>query len=74
MLHTLHTGEVQSKKAGVKLALRFVDPKSRELIGRVWRDREGVRFGIIIGQKAATELFDETFEFIIYAAAQIDIE
>lgn len=32
MLHTLHTGEVQSKKAGAKWAQQFVAPEWRSLL------------------------------------------
>jgi predicted nucleotidyltransferase len=74
MLHTLHTGEVQSKKAGATWARQVVDPEWRELIDRAWDDREGVRFGVKIGQKANEELLCETLAFIQYAVAQIDAE
>jgi hypothetical protein len=69
MLHTLHTGTVQSKKAGVAWAREFVDPKWRNLIDQAWADREGVRFGVKIGQRAEASLLNETLEFIKYAIA-----
>jgi predicted nucleotidyltransferase len=72
MLHTLHAGTVQSKKAGVKWAKEFVDPKWVKLIDRAWNEREGVRFGVKIGQRAETSLLYETLEFIKYAVAQVD--
>lgn len=72
MLHSLHTGAVQSKKAGAKWAREFVDPKWGELIDRAWNEREGVRFGVKIGQRAEASLLYETVEFIKYAVAQID--
>ena len=56
MLHTLHTGTVHSKKAGVKWAKEFVDPKWIKLIDRAWNEREGVRFGVKIGQRAEESL------------------
>ena len=70
MLHTLYTGEVQSKKAGARWAQHFVDLDWRALIGRAWNDREGVRFGEKIGQKADEELLYETLAFIKYVVAQ----
>jgi len=74
MLHTLRTGEVQSKKAGATWARHFVDPRWRELIDRAWYDREGVRFGVKIGQRADEELLYKTLEFTKYAVFQIDDE
>jgi hypothetical protein len=72
MLHTLRTGTVQSKKAGAKWAKQYVAPKWVRLIGQAWNEREGVRFGEKIGQRAETSLLYETLEFIRYAIAQID--
>jgi hypothetical protein len=72
MLHTLHTGTVQSKKAGVQWAKQYVDPKWVKLIDQAWNEREGVRFGEKIGQRAETSVLYETLEFIKYAIAHID--
>jgi hypothetical protein len=72
MLHTLHTGTVQSKKAGVKWAKQFVDPTWIKIIDQAWKEREGVRFEIKIGQRAESTLLHETLEFIKYAVAQLD--
>ncbi|HEX5944313.1 MAG TPA: aminoglycoside adenylyltransferase domain-containing protein, partial [Anaerolineales bacterium] len=72
MLHTLHTGTVQSKKAGAKWAKEFVDPKWEKLIDQAWKEREGVRFLVKIHQRAEQTLPYETLEFIKYALAQID--
>jgi predicted nucleotidyltransferase len=72
MLHTLHTGTVQSKKAGVEWAKRFVEPKWVKIIDQAWNEREGVRFGVKIGQRAELALLNETLEFMKYAVAQID--
>src|ERR1051326_4213104 len=44
MLHTLHTGTVQSKKAGAEWAKEFVDSRWVQLIDQAWHEREGVRF------------------------------
>ena len=70
MLHTLHTGTVQSKKAGAKWAKQFVEPKWIKLIDGAWNEREGVRFGVKIGQRAELELLFETLEFMKYTVAQ----
>jgi predicted nucleotidyltransferase len=72
MLHTLHTGTVQSKKAGMQWAKQFVDPNWVTLIDQAWNERDGVRFGIKIGQRAESTLLYETLEFIKHAVSQID--
>jgi hypothetical protein len=72
MLHTLHTGTVQSKKAGVQWAKQFLDPKCVNIIDQAWNERKGVRFGVKIGQRATSSLIHETLEFIKYAIVQID--
>ena len=72
MLHTLQTGTVQSKKAGAIWAKQFVDPKWIKIIEQAWNEREGVRFGVKIGQRAEEVLLQETLDFIKYAIAQID--
>jgi predicted nucleotidyltransferase len=74
ILHTLHTGEVQSKKAGAIWAQQAVDPAWRTFVARAWADREGVRFGTKIGQRADKELLDETLAFVDYAAARMEDE
>jgi predicted nucleotidyltransferase len=74
MLHTLHTGEVQSKKAGAEWAKEYVEPIWRKLIDRAWDDREGVRFGVKIGQRADEQLLEETLEFVQYAVVRVDDE
>jgi predicted nucleotidyltransferase len=72
MLHTLHTGTVQSKKAGMKWAKQFEDPKWIKIIDQAWKEREGVRFLVKIGQRAEPTVLYETLEFIRYAVAQTD--
>jgi len=72
MLHTLHTGTVQSKKAGAQWAKQFIDPKWVKLIDQAWNEREGVRFMAKIRQRAEQSLLDETLDFINYAVSQID--
>lgn len=71
-LHTLHTGTVQSKKVGMLWAKQFVDPKWIELIDQAWVEREGVRFGIKVEQRAETARLDETLDFMQYAVARMD--
>jgi predicted nucleotidyltransferase len=72
ILLTLHTGTVQSKKAGMLWAREFVDPKWVKCIDQAWKEREGVRFGVKIGQRAKSPILDETLEFMKYAVAQMD--
>jgi hypothetical protein len=72
MLHTLYTGTVQSKKAGMQWAKRSVDTKWAKLIDQAWHERDGVRFGIKIGQRAEFTQLYETLEFIKYAVSQMD--
>jgi predicted nucleotidyltransferase len=72
MLHTLHTGTVQSKKAGMKWAKQFVEPKWLKIIDQAWKEREGVRFLVKIRQRAELTLLYETLDFIKYTVAQID--
>lgn len=72
MLHTLHTGTVQSKKAGAKWAKGIVDPQWVQLIEQAWNEREGVRFMVKITQQAEQTLLYKTLEFIKYAIALID--
>ncbi|MBC7877943.1 MAG: DUF4111 domain-containing protein [Anaerolineales bacterium] len=72
MLHTLQTGTVQSKKAGVKWAKQFVEPKWVHIIDQAWNEREGVRFLVKIRQRAEQTLLYESLEFIKYAVVQID--
>jgi len=72
MLHTLHTGTVQSKKAGAQWAKQYVDSKWIKLIDQAWNEREGVRFMVKIHQRAEQSLLGETLDFINYAVSQID--
>lgn len=70
MLHTFYTGTVQSKKAGAKWAKQFVEKKWIQLIDQAWHEREGVRFGVKIGQRAEQELLFETLEFMKHVIEQ----
>jgi hypothetical protein len=71
MLHTLHTGTVQSKKAGATWAKGFVDPKWIELIEQAWSEREGVRHMVKIRQRAEQSLLYETLEFMRHAVSRM---
>ncbi len=72
MLHSLRTGTVQSKKAGMTWAKQSLDPKWVWLIEQAWNEREGVRYCVKIGQRADPVILGETLEFIQYAVAQRD--
>jgi predicted nucleotidyltransferase len=72
MLHSLHTGKVQSKKAGMEWARQTLAPRWKKLIDQAWEEREGVRCGVKIGQRAELSLLNETLEFMNYAVAQRD--
>jgi predicted nucleotidyltransferase len=72
MLHSLHTGTVQSKKAGMEWAKQYLDPKWVKFIDQAWDERQGVRFGIKIGQRAELSLLNETTDFIKHAVSQMD--
>ena len=72
MLHTLQTGTVQSKKAGMEWAKQFLEQKWVYLIDQAWNERKDVRFGVKIGQRAKSSLLLETSEFIKYAIARAD--
>jgi predicted nucleotidyltransferase len=71
MLHTLYTGTVQSKKAGAAWARQSLDSRWASLIDQAWKEREGVRFGEKIAQRAEAALLSETLAFIQYAVARI---
>ncbi len=72
MLLTLHTGTVQSKKAGMIWAKQFIDPRWVGLLDQAWEERAGVRFGVKIGQRAELTSLNKTLEFMNYAVALIN--
>jgi hypothetical protein len=72
MLHSLHTGTVQSKKAGAAWAKEFVDPKWAKVIDAAWTERQGVRFMEKIFQRAEQTVLDETLEFMKYVLGKIE--
>jgi hypothetical protein len=67
MLHTCHSGTVQSKLSAVKWAEQSLDSAWCELIRKAWTERIGVRFGDKVRQPAQTRLLHETARFIAYA-------
>ncbi|MBD3168490.1 MAG: DUF4111 domain-containing protein [candidate division Zixibacteria bacterium] len=71
MLHTLETGKVQSKQAGVKWGLNNLDTGWSDLIQEAWKEREGVRFCAKIRQRANLAALEKTNEFIQYAISKM---
>lgn len=71
MLHTLKTSTVQSKLDGVKWGLKNLDPVWGDLIRKAWKEREGVRFCVKIGQRADSIALEKTHEFIQCAVRDI---
>ena len=72
MLHTLHTGTVESKRAAVTWAEQSLDANWRELIRQAWAERNGARFGLKVRQPADAGLLQETALFIAYALNELD--
>ena len=72
MLHTLKTGTVQSKLAGMNWALQNLDPKWAKFIKQAWKERKGVRHMVKIRQRALQPALEETMAFIKYAVREID--
>jgi len=72
MLHTLQTGVVQSKLAGMKWAAESLSTAWTGFIQQAWKEREGVRFCVKIRQRADTKALGETLKFIKYALRQIE--
>lgn len=66
MLHTLRTGAVRSKYAGMQWALTALDPDWHRLIRGAWLEREGVRYCIKIRQRARDRALRETQQFLEY--------
>jgi predicted nucleotidyltransferase len=72
MLHSLHTGTVESKRAAVKWAEQSLDANWRELIRQAWAERNGVRFGLKVRQPADAGLLHKTAQFIVYTLNELD--
>ncbi len=72
ILHTLHTGEVHSKKAGAIWAKEALASEWAAFIEQAWQDREGVRFGVKIGQRAEKKALTETLAFMQYAMQEMN--
>jgi hypothetical protein len=67
MLHTLHSGTVQSKRSGVDWAQQSLDPEWHDLIRHAWTERQGARFGAKIRQPAQANLLQSSSDFMAYA-------
>jgi hypothetical protein len=70
MLQTIETGTVQSKVAGARWAQHALDSRWGLLIQQAWEEREGVRFGEKIRQRADSELLQESFRFLQYTLGE----
>jgi hypothetical protein len=64
MLHSLHTGEVRSKRAGAEWAKAILDPSWAGLIDRTWSTRPNPE--ISVRQPADPGEFAGTLEFVRY--------
>lgn len=71
VLHTFHTGAVQSKLSSVQWAERYVEAEWHELIRKAWAERKGARFGVKVRQPADGQLLQETAHFISYASNEL---
>jgi hypothetical protein len=71
MIHTLQTGAVESKLAGVEWAQQSLDPVWHNLIRQAWAERQGVRFGVKVRQLANTKRLQETARFIAYVQNEL---
>jgi len=72
MLHTLRTGTIQSKLAGMNWAIQNLDPSWAMFIQQAWEERKGVRHMVKIKQRAQQITLEETMTFIEYAIRKID--
>ncbi len=72
MLHTLRTGTVQSKFAGMEWAKQALDLEWVDLIQQAWEEREGVRHCVKRWQHANEEALQKTLEFIRYAVLKTE--
>ena len=70
LLQTMRSGEVHSKRASVRWALRHLSAEWHELIEAAWVEREGVRFCQKIRQLADRDLLRRTEAFVDHAVAR----
>lgn len=70
ILQTLEQGTVQSKLAGIQWASQVLDAPWGPLIQQAWIEREGVRFGEKVQQRAAPADLEESRRFLAYALAE----
>lgn len=72
MLQTYTLGTVQSKRSAINWAMTNVDPEWIDLINEAWEEREGVRFGVKVKQKADSKLLKRTLYFMEYIISKIE--
>lgn len=72
MLHTLHTGTIESKLAGATWAKANLDSRWVELIERAWAERPG--HWLKVQQPADPAELQQTITFITYALQRIDLD
>lgn len=65
MLHTLHTGRIESKPAGAQWAKRALDSRWAGLIERAWEDRPNP--SLKVRQPADVGDVESAFDFVRYA-------
>lgn len=73
MLHTVQSGAVGSKLAGVEWALRSLPAEWHPLVRLAWAEREGVRFGEKVRQLADTKRLEETALFIAFVQNELRV-
>ena len=71
MLHTFHTGEIQSKLAAVRWAEQSVSPEWDELIRQSWAERKGAGLGEKVDQLAEPFLLHETARFVAFVESEL---
>jgi hypothetical protein len=67
LLHTLECGRIESKRAGILWAKKRLDASWHFLIEQSWQEREGVRFGLKIRERAEIGILQDTLYFYIIA-------
>jgi hypothetical protein len=73
MLHTLQSGVVKSKLAGVRWAEQSLHLEWHELICQAWAERSGVRFCEKIRQPAEPKVLLQTADFLAYAQKECSL-
>ena len=70
MLHSLHTGEIQSKRRGAEWAKATLDPAWRDLIDRTWGTRPVPE--VSVRTRADPDDFQRTLAFVGYVTRLAD--